>query len=45
MGVAALALPVLTGRWARKRWAGYLLLGLGLSAFVGAVGLVMFGIL
>ena len=45
VGVAALALPVLTGRWARKRWAGYLLLGLGLSALVGAVGLVMFGIL
>lgn len=44
-GVAASALPVLTGRWARKRWAGYLLLGLGLSAVVGAVGLVLFGLL
>lgn len=45
VGVAALALPVLTARWARKRWAGYVLLGLGLSAVVGAVGLVMVGIL
>lgn len=45
VGVAALVVPVLTVRWARKKWAGYVLLGLGLSAVAGAVGLGMLGIL
>ena len=44
-GGAALALPVLTLRWARKRWLGYVLLGLAASALAGAVGLGMLGIL
>ena len=44
-GVSSLALPVLTVRWARKRWLGYLLLGLALGGVVGAIGLGMLGIL
>lgn len=44
-GVAALAMPFLTVRWARRKWAGYVLLGLALSALAGAVGLGMLGIL
>lgn len=42
---AGVALPVLTALWARRRWAGFVLLGLGLSVVVGAVGLVQFGLL
>lgn len=45
VAVAALMLPVLTVRWARRKWAGYVLLGLGLSAVVGVVGLFLVGIL
>lgn len=52
MNVLAYALPVvgavaffLTVYWARKRWAGYLLLGLGVSLIVGIAGLVFQGIL
>lgn len=41
---AAVALPVLTTLWARRRWAGFVLLGLGLSSVVGFVGLVQVGI-
>ena len=43
--VAALAFPILTGRWGRKKWLGYLLLGLALSAVVGVVGLTLLGVL
>lgn len=43
--LAAFALPVLTVFWSRKRWAGYVLLGLGLSMVVGVIGLVQLGIL
>lgn len=42
---AGLVLPVLTARWARKAWLGYVLLGLALCAGVGVVGLVQLGIL
>lgn len=45
IAVGALALPIFTVRWARRRWDGYVLLGLGLSLLVGAVGLGMVGIL
>lgn len=52
MEVLAFALPVvavvaflLTVYWARKRWAGYLLLGLGVSLIAGIIGLVFQGIL
>lgn len=38
-------LPVLTAWWAKRKWAGYLLLGLCLSALVGIVGLFQIGIL
>jgi len=43
--LAGLVLPVLTVLWARRRWAGYVLLGLGLAAVSGVVGLVQLGIL
>lgn len=43
--VALVVLPVLTTRWARKTWLGYVLLGSALSFVVGAVGLGMFGII
>ena len=43
--IGAATLPVLTARWARKRWAGYLLLGVGLSAVAFIVGLIMLGVL
>ncbi len=45
LGVSALAVPVLTTWWARKRWAGYVLLGIGTSIVLGCIGLAMFGIL
>lgn len=46
LGVASLVvLPVLTVRWARKTWLGYVLLTLGLSLLVGAIGLGLFGII
>lgn len=43
--VGSAALPVLTVRWARKRWAGYLLLGMGLSVAALIVSLFLLGIL
>lgn len=43
--LAAVVLPALTVRWARKRWAGYVLLGLGLSMVIGVIGLFQLGIL
>ncbi|NHB84807.1 hypothetical protein G7085_09885 [Tessaracoccus sp. HDW20] len=43
--LAGLVLPVLTVFWARRRWAGYVLLGLGLAAVSGVVGLTQLGIL
>ena len=43
--LACLVLPVLTVAWARRRWLGYVLLGLALSAGLGVVGLVQLGIL
>lgn len=43
--VATLVLFVLTIYWARKKWAGYLILGLGLSLVVGIVGLVFTGVI
>ncbi|WP_040283757.1 hypothetical protein [Tessaracoccus massiliensis] len=43
--VAVVVLPILTTRWARKAWLGYVLLGSALSFLVGAVGLGLFGIL
>lgn len=43
--VVVLSLPVLTGRWARKAWLGYLLLGGLLSGLVLVIGMFMFGIL
>lgn len=45
MTAASLVLPVLTGRWARKTWLGYLLLGLALSVALGVVGLGLMGFL
>lgn len=42
---AALVLPVLTLRWARRTWLGYVLLGLGLSLVLGLVGLGLFGVI
>lgn len=49
LGWVLLTLPltvaVLTGRWARKKWLGYLLLGLTLSAVLGVTGLVLMGFL
>lgn len=41
---AGLLLPVLTLLWARRRWAGFVLLGLVLSAVVGFIGLAQLGI-
>ena len=43
--VGSAALPFLTVFWARKRWAGYLLLGVCLSLTALLVGLFMLGIL
>lgn len=43
--LAGVTLIVLTVVWARRKWAGYVLLGLGLSAVIGVVGLAQFGIL
>lgn len=43
--LAAVVIPGLTFFWARKRWAGYVLLGLGLSMLLGIVGLVQLGVL
>lgn len=45
LSLAGVVLPLLTLWWARRRWAGFVLLGLCLSAVVGAVGLVQFGLL
>lgn len=45
VAIASLALPVLTVRWARKKWLGYLLLGLGLSGVASVTGLVLLGVL
>lgn len=45
LAVAVLAVPVLTTVWARKKWAGYVLLGVGASIVVGCIGLAMLGIL
>lgn len=42
---SAVALPLLVLRWARKTWLGYLLLGLGLSLLIGAIGLGLFGVI
>lgn len=42
---AGCLLPALTVYWARRRWAGYVLLGVGLSLGLGIVGLVQLGIL
>lgn len=43
--LAGLALPILTTYWSRKKWAGYVLLGLGLAGVLGIVGLFQSGIL
>lgn len=43
--IATVVLLVLTVYWARKRWAGYLLLALGLSMIIGIIGLFFQGIL
>ena len=43
--LAGVVLPVLTAFWSRKRWAGYVLVGLGLSVALGIVGLFQLGIL
>lgn len=43
--VVSVALPPLTVRWARKRWAGYLLLGICLSFACCLTGLILLGIL
>lgn len=45
LGVVSLALPAFTVRWARKKWAGYLLLGLCVSSVIFFIGLFMLGIL
>lgn len=46
VGVASmLVLPLLVLRWARRTWLGYVLLGLALSALIGAIGLGLFGII
>lgn len=45
LGVVSLALPAFTVRWARKKWAGYLLLGVSLSAVTFFIGLFMLGVL
>src|SRR5699024_5883362 len=41
---AAVVLPFLTVRWARRTWLGYVLLALGLSFVFGAIGLGLFGV-
>ena len=43
--VASLALVVLTVYWARRRWAGYVLLGIVANFMVGVGGLFLWGIL
>ena len=43
--VASLALVVLTVYWARRRWAGYVLLGIVANFVVGVGGLFLWGIL
>lgn len=43
--LGAVVLPLMTARWARKMWLGYLLLGLALCGLVGVVGLVQQGVL
>ena len=45
LAMGSAVLPFLTARWARKRWAGYLLLGCTLSVVAFIVGLVLQGIL
>lgn len=45
LAIITLALPPLTLRWARKKWLGYLLLGLALSGVGSIAGLVMIGVL
>ncbi|MFT3888154.1 MAG: hypothetical protein QM713_08340 [Arachnia sp.] len=43
--VMSLVLAALTVYWSRRKWAGYVLLGIGLSFAVGVVGLFVWGIL
>ncbi len=43
--VTALTLAALTVYWARRRWAGYVLLGIVASFAIGVVGLFLWGIL
>ena len=43
--VASLALVALTVYWARRRWAGYVLLGIVANFVVGVGGLFLWGIL
>lgn len=44
LAIAMWALPVLTVVWARRKWLGYLLLGLALSVGCFVLGLGMMGI-
>lgn len=43
--VFSLGFPVLTGRWAKKKWLGYVMVGMALCALLGATGLALMGIL
>ena len=45
LAVATVIVFGLTVFWSRRRWAGYALLGIGLSLVIGIVGLLFQGIL
>jgi hypothetical protein len=45
LALGSLALVGLTVYWARRRWAGYVLLGIVASFVIGVVGLFLWGIL